>query len=140
MSGEVEDFYGPWQLRVATKDAWLDQQVRITGSDAADGSYPGVPGTSFSVTGDHWQLTMDWRDPAGGPWSPSRIRRLASYSNDDGLVLTLGADDGPPETSDGDFNDMTVTAQYLDRTLDPPQAWDNLFDFTVTENMVQEQP
>lgn len=138
MSAEEQAFYGPWVLEIATKNAWFDQQIRLRGTEGADGEYPGVPGTRIEARGDHWELTMQWRDPAGGPWEPSRIRRLASYTGADGLVAVLGADDGPAATSDGDFDDMTVVARYLDRSLDPPQPDGRLFDFTVTEGMHQE--
>lgn len=119
----------------ATKNAWLDQRIRISGSEGADGEYPGVPGTTIEVRSDHWQLGMDWRDPNGGTWQPSRIRRLGTYTSTDGLVLTLGADDSPRAVGDADFNDMTVTARYLDR-FDPPTATGELYDFSVTEGMI----
>lgn len=139
MASETQDFYGPWNLEVATKDAWFDQQIRLSGTDNADGDYPGTPGTQIEATGDHWQLTMQWRDPSGGQWQPSRIRRLASYTADNGLQALLGADDSPPAVADGDYNDMTVLASYRDHSLDPPQPDPRLYDFTVTEGMYQPQ-
>lgn len=136
MSEDVQDFYGPWELRVDTKDAWFDQQLVIAGSDRSDGEYPGVPGTTISVTGDSWHLTMNWRDPPSGPWAPSRIRRTATYTAPDGLVLGLGVDDSPPGVADRDFNDMTVTATSQDPALNPLQPWENPYSFTLPENAI----
>lgn len=139
MTEEVQTFYGPWELRVDTKDAWFEQQLVIVGSDSSDGEYPGVPGTAITVSGDSWQLTMNWRDPAGGPWAPSRIRRSAAYTPSGGLVLGLGADDSPPEVADRDFDDMTVTATSQDPDLDPLQPWENPYNFTLPENAFVEE-
>jgi hypothetical protein len=137
MSSQTQDFYGAWSLEVATNDAWLLQQIRLSGTDGTDGDYPGTPGTLIQATGDHWQLTMQWRDPGGGDWQPSRIRRLSTFTAENGLEATLGADDSPAAVADGDYNDMTVLARYRDHSLDPPQPDARLYDFTVTEGMFQ---
>src|SRR6266487_6103707 len=96
-----QHFFGNWNVEVLTKDAAFDERFRIQGSDLADGAYPGIPGSGPGpVTGVEWILTMEWNDNAGSGWQPSDIKRSATYTIDDGLVVFLGADDNFPALRD----------------------------------------
>jgi hypothetical protein len=134
MSEEEQVFSGPWHVRVDTTDAVLTQQVQITGSDSSDGTYPGQVATEFQAMGESWTLRLLWLD--GTTPRPSRIRRSATYTAVDGLIVTLGADDGPPETADGDFNDMIVVMKSRDPALDPLSPAGNPYDYTIPERFV----
>jgi hypothetical protein len=131
---DTEVFHGPWFVRVERKDSVAAQRFVISGSDSSDGGYPGVPGESVSVTGDEWVLSMDWRTT--GQFEPSRIRRSATYDVQNGLIITLGADDGPPATADEDFDDLIVVLQSEDPSLDPLRPGGNPYDFTIPEDII----
>jgi hypothetical protein len=130
----AEIFHGPWAVHVESKNSFFAQRFVISGSDSSDNGYPGVPGQSIGVTGDEWTLTMDWLD--GNQFRPSRIRQSATYDVQKGLIVTLGADDGPPETADRDFNDMIVVLQSEDPSLDPLTPSGNPYDFTIPEEII----
>jgi hypothetical protein len=129
-----EVFYGPWSIRVDQKESNLDQRFLISGSDNADGGYAGVVGFSIGVTGKEWTLTAEWLD--GNQFRPSRLRRSARYDVQEGLIVTLGADDGQEPTADLDFNDMVLVLESEDPALDPIRPSGNPYDFTITENML----
>src|SRR6266702_2363169 len=133
MSEEEQLFFGPWDIRVDAKDAVLTQKVEISGSDSSDGTYPGEVGTELRVVGERWTLRMLWLD--GSMPRPSRIQRSAAYDAIGGLVVTLGADDGPPETADGDFNDMILIMKSPDPALDPLHPNGIPYDFTIPEKI-----
>jgi hypothetical protein len=130
---DTEVFHGPWSVRVEHKDSIFSQRFVISGSDSSDNGYPGVPGQSVSVTGKEWFLTMDWRDT--GQFEPCRIRRSATYDVDEGLIVTLGADDGPLATADRDFDDLVLICQSQDPSLDPIPRGDP-YDFTIPESVI----
>jgi hypothetical protein len=125
----AEVFHGPWFVRVDSTEAGAAQQFSISGSDSSDGGFPGVPGESVSVSGDEWTLTMEWFD--GSQFLPSRLRRSATYDVQAGLIVTLAADDGPPETADEDFNDLVLMLQSEDPDLNPIPPQGPPPDFTI---------
>jgi hypothetical protein len=134
---ERETFYGAWRIEVTGRDAVFDERFVITGSDNADGAYPGVIGEAVSVAGAEWILTMEWRD-GGGPWQGSRLLRSATYTVMDGLIVSLGADDGPPATADADFNDVVLTCLSDDPDIDPNRPAGNPYDFSIPERSLVE--
>jgi hypothetical protein len=115
-----ELFHGRWLVLVLSKDAGADQRVMITGADSGAGDLPGVPGEVVEVQGAEWTLALEWSVDGGATWDASRIRRSAVFTAQDGLVVTLGADDGPAATADEDFNDLVVVVSALDEPLGPP--------------------
>lgn len=131
----TETFFGPWLVMVVSKDASFDEQFTITGSDASDGVYSGVPGTELQgVSGQGWTLTMEWNDNQGSGWQSSGVRRSASYTVQDGLVIVLGADDNYEDRRDGDFNDMVLICRSLDPEHHPLHPITNPYDFTHPED------
>lgn len=125
----AEVFYGPWSVRVLDSHFPQRQRFEISGSDGSDGAYPGTPDSTVSVTGEQWSLSISWRD--GGVWQPSALRRkAATYTNPDGLVVTVGADDSPPGTIDPDYDDMILVMHYED-PLSPIRPTKNPYDFTI---------
>ncbi len=135
----AELFYGPWSVSVERKDSGYAQRFVIKGSDSSDGGYPGVPGESVGVTGEEWSLTMDWLDD-NNQFRPSRVRRSARYDVQDAIIVTLAADDGPPETADQDFNDLVLVLRCEDPSLDPLRPSGNPYDFTITADMIVPGP
>jgi hypothetical protein len=129
-----ESFSGPWSVSVQSTDSVFAQRFVIEGSDSSDGAYPATPGTSIGVTGGEWTISADWLD--GNTFVHSAMLRTATYDVQDGLVVTLAADDSPPETADHDFNDMILILQCEDPALDPLRPNGIPYDFTVPEGTI----
>lgn len=134
----METLYGPWHVEVVARDAALDQRVVISGSQGSDGDYPGTRGTVIGdVTGEEWSVALEWRNAtAGGEWQPSGVRREAGFTLQDGLFVTLGADDGPEGGRDGDFNDLVVRLINQDPNLDPMAGAHVPHEFTISDDML----
>lgn len=131
-----EVFYGQWDIRVLSKDAWFSQRIVITGSGAADGDYVANPGGGpGSVSGTRWTLHAEWNDNASSGWQPSAMRRTAAYTLADGLVVTIGIDDNTEAARDGDYNDVVVVATSLDPKHTPMHPLAAPLDFTVPEKV-----
>lgn len=131
-----EVFYGPWEVRVISKEASFDEQIVIVGSDASDGAYPGIPGGGPGpVAGSKWTLRAEWNDNAGSGWQPSDLRRSAAYTLDEGLVVTIGIDDNLDTVRDYDYNDVVVVCRSLDPSHTPMHPIINPYDFTVPKDV-----
>ncbi|MEU1973449.1 hypothetical protein ABZ477_17475 [Microbacterium sp. NPDC019599] len=131
-----EIFYGPWDVRVVSRDAWFSQQLVITGSDASDGAYDASPGGGPGlVTGPRWVLHAEWDDNAGSGWQPSALRRSAAYTLADGLVVTIGIDDNLEAVRDHDYDDVVIVARSLDPAHTPLHPLAPPLDFTVPEDV-----
>ena len=132
-----EVFYGPWEIRVLSKDADFSQRIVITGSDASDGDYPvaaagGGPGP---VSGTRWTMHAEWNDNASSGWQPSALRRTAAYTLADGLTVTIGIDDNADDVRDHDYNDVVVIATSLNPDHTPLHPVAAPLDFTVPEDV-----
>jgi hypothetical protein len=127
-----ETFYGEWDILVTGFESAYSQRFIIAGSTTTDGAYDGLPGVNVSADGEAWTVTMEWNDNAGSGWQPSEVRKAAQYKIDEGLTITLGADDNVPGQGDLDFNDLVLTLTSLDSSVNPP-ANDPPLDFTITE-------
>lgn len=131
-----EVFYGPWSVRVLDSHFPQRQRFEISGSDTSDGAYPGTPGSTVSVTGAKWSLTMSWRED--GVWQPSALRRTsASFTNSEGLVVWVGAADSPSGSVDLDYDDMILVMHSEDPSLSPIRPWKNPYDFTIPRRIVE---
>jgi hypothetical protein len=134
----TETFYGEWSVLVLSKEAWFDERFVIAGSDSSDGAYPGVAGSGPGpVSGAEWTLTMQWNDNSGSGWQPSGLRRWVSYTVQDGLVVTIGADDNYEHLRDGDFNDCVLTCRSLDPAHTPLHPIVNPYDFTLPKDVLE---
>jgi hypothetical protein len=131
-----EVFYGRWSVRVLDSHFPQQQRFEISGSDAGDGFYFGTPDLTVSVSGAEWSLSMSRRE--GGLWLGSAVRRnAASFTNADGLVVWVGADDSPPGTLELDYDDMILVLTSEDPSLNPGVPWTNRYDFTVPWRIVR---
>ena len=133
MAGET--FYGPWRVEVVGGDATRPQRFTITGSDNADGSYPGTLGSGVDVDGAEWVVTLEWKDHA--VFRPSAIAKTATYDVFRGLVVTLGGDD-LTGGGDRDFNDLIVQLTSNDPDLNPAPPSTNPYDFSFPESFLVE--
>jgi hypothetical protein len=132
----IETFYGDWSVEVLAINAGFSQRFKITGSNASDGFYLGTVGNAVPrVSGSQWTLSIEWSSDGGATWQSSGIRRSASYTIEEGMLVLLGADDNVPALRDGDFNDMILTCRYLNPVINPPPI-PNPFDFTIPEHFV----
>ena len=136
-----ETFYGDWSIVVTQKDAAFSERLVISGSDASDGAYPGLVGVGLAnVQGERWTLALQWNDNAGSGWQQSGIRRKARYTQTEGFVVSLGADDNVASAQDFDFNDLVVELRYNEPRLNPQPPVQNSFDFTITKDMLKGKP
>ena len=90
------------------------------------------------MSGQEWFIKMEWNDGAGSDWPASDIRRSASDTISDGLVVTLGADDNLPSLRDLDYDDMIIVCKSLDPNINP-QPSSFAFDFTISKDMIKEK-
>ncbi len=133
----TEIFYGTWSIRVSVIRAGYAQRFIISGSAGSDGVYPGIVGSTLpQVTGSQWTVTMEWNDNAGSGWLPSEVRRSASYTVQDGLVVQLGADDGNAPGRDFDFDDLVLVCVNLDPDINPFPPGPPPFDFSLPKGTV----
>jgi hypothetical protein len=131
--GEVNmAFYGDWLVKVDQINADFSQQFTIIGSDSSDGTYPGIPGTAVTVSGEGWGIIAKWNDGTSG-WTASLVREVVAYTVQGGLNKTWNIDDG---VGDGDYNDMILVCQSLDPTINPMLPFNNPYNFTITESML----
>ena len=137
----MEDiFYGEWYIEVSQKNASYNQRFRIIGSDSNDGIYQGIPGLILNrVTGKEWKLVLEWNDGNNSDWHPSGMQKTATYTINDGLVKTLGADDNFEWNRDFDFDDLVITCRSLDPSLNPMYPSRNPFDFTFPQEYLTEK-
>jgi hypothetical protein len=131
-----ERFFGHWQVQVIKREAFGPNRYVVSGSDASDGAYPPDLGTTIEVSGQGWQITMEWSNDSV-TWQPSRVRQSGTYTAKEGLVKILAADDGDPSTADQDFNDLVIACRNLDPEVNPRIPADPFFDFTITEDQLR---
>jgi hypothetical protein len=125
-------FYGPWRIEVASKDADYSQRYVIAGSAGSDGAHVAdITTPPVLVDGAAWTISLEWNDNAGSGWLPSDVRKSASNTLAEGLVVTLGADDNYAWYRDGDYNDVVLRLYNQDPTLNPWVPFPGLPDFTV---------
>ncbi|MET8030939.1 hypothetical protein [Streptomyces avermitilis] len=132
----TQTFHGAWFVQVVSRESAFDQRLVISGADSGDGLYEGTPGVTAQVSGDRWTLALEWNDNVASGWQPSGVRKSAAYTIQDGLVITLGADDNVEPVRDLDYNDVVVTCTSLDPNVNPP-AGDPPLDFTITEKQLR---
>jgi hypothetical protein len=124
-----EIFFGPWSVRVKRVNASFAHRLVITGADVGDGVHPAVVGAEISVVGRDWQISLEVIDGAG--WHRSGIRRTATFTAVDGLVVTLGGDGYGGD----DYDDLVVAVQSHDPGLGPLRPAATPYDFTIPERM-----
>jgi hypothetical protein len=132
----AEEFYGPWSVRVLDSRFPQRQHFEISGSDGSDGAYEATRDLTIDVTGERWTLTASVSK--GGVWQPSALQRSnATFSSADGLIVTVGGDDNPPGTPDPNFDDMILVLEYKNPTVNPPEGWQNPYDFTIPLEIIE---
>jgi hypothetical protein len=144
--------YGPWWLEVRFGIAHSNERFTITGSDSSDGVYTkreleaGVKSGPGAVSGAAWTVTIDY-SPFGfldvgqigayiiGEWYPSGIRRTASYTLKDNLVITLAADytESAGYAARPDYGDrgLILICKSLNPSHRPGPPIINPYDFTL---------
>lgn len=90
----AETFYGPWgvEARRIAIPAPNASTVRfiIAGSDAGDGIYTeDLLSEPVTISGEAWTVAMEYRVPNLPTWFPMEVRRTASYTTQDALVVSL---------------------------------------------------
>ena len=126
----TETFYGPWSIVVISNanpaDFW--ERFFITGSDASDGVYAGVPGVVLAaVSGSAWTIAIETRVPLLPNWLPTKARRSANYTIQGGLLVHLVSDD------DSSLTNMVLVCRSLDPMLNPMQPTANPYSFTISD-------
>jgi hypothetical protein len=132
----AETFFGNWYVQVGPVIADFPQSFTISGSDNADGLYQPVAGQPMSVqvTGAAWLVEMQWfGGEAGSGWQKSDVRRTTEFVLEEGLKVSLGADDNTPPLQDFDYDDLTLICISMDPAVYPLPYPGNPFDFTIPE-------
>jgi hypothetical protein len=62
---EMMIYRGWWRISVIGKDSAWDQRVVVTGASNGSGAIAGVVGTTQTVDGDQWNLTIEHNDGSG---------------------------------------------------------------------------
>lgn len=127
---------GRWLIRAVAKEAGWEQGVLVGGSDSSDGLHPMEVGDSFDVTGEVVTLTLRYHDADTGEWGDSLMKDQFAWSDDQGMTVTISADDNPP-LGDLDFNDLVVLGVALDPELTSPHAGVARPELTVPEGKVR---
>jgi hypothetical protein len=134
----AETFHGPWSVAVIGKSSNLAQRFVISGSDNADGGYPGEVGTSIGVTGDTWSISLEWLD--GRQFRPCDVRVSSGYDLFKGPHVTLAADDLGPGGGDADYDDLVLELGYENPDLDPMRPDHRKMEFTYPKDHWRERP
>jgi hypothetical protein len=133
---DTEIFYGDWLVQCDQVNADFSQQFIIRGSDNADGIYNGTQGTQIArVSGQQWSISTEWNDNISSGWQSSDIKRSASYTLQEGLVIMLGADDNTPDQRDFDYDDLILNCKSLDPIINPTPP-PSVPDFTISPDMI----
>ncbi|MFN8110482.1 MAG: hypothetical protein U0Y82_11660 [Thermoleophilia bacterium] len=123
---EAVTFHGPWTIHVVANpeaNGWFN----LTGTDA-DGRHFGRVNTTMRVDGDGWTLTME--EEHRDHWREVVAHRSARFDPDDGLQITLWADDAGPL-------DMRLVLRSEDTTVNPPPPTDTIpHDYTYPKGIV----
>lgn len=135
-ANRVQVFYGPWNVTVQSREAYFAQRFTISGSDASDGTYLGVPGTGpGDVTGAQWTINFEWNDNSHVDWHPSDSQRSAEFTVSDGLVIQAGVDDNFQAVRDGDFDDLVLRCVSNEPDLNPFRGIVP-YDYTITQEQL----
>jgi len=131
----TEIFYGEWFIQCEQINADFSEQFIISGSDSSDGIYPGTPGIQIArVSGKQWSIEMQWNNNTGSGWQTSGIKRSATYTVLEGLVIRLGADDNFDSSRDFDYNDMILICKSLDTKINPTPPSRYPYGFTIPKD------
>jgi hypothetical protein len=85
-------FYNNWSLTVTTValPSGVETRVLIAGSQASDGTYPGVVGEQIaSINGNSWQVTLQSSNDGGASWGDGVTLRNPSVTQQNGIIVTL---------------------------------------------------
>lgn len=127
---------GSWIVTVTGLNAGWMQAVRISNSNGANGIYQAAAGQEIGrFRGDNLEVTPMHLDPAVGRWAESLAEAKAEWDDLVGLVVTIFADDNPPN-GDLDFDDLVIRCVPLDVELTSPNAGGQRLDLTIPENQV----
>jgi hypothetical protein len=87
-------FYNNWSLTVTTValPPGVQTRVLIAGSQASDGTYPGVVGEQVaSINGNSWQVSLQSSNDNGANWGEGETLRNPSVTQQNGIIVTLTA-------------------------------------------------
>ncbi len=109
------NFHGRWRITVTEKEAGYDQRVVIAYADVGAGTRVGVPGHSFVVDGDDWELRIEHDDGSG--WSDSLLQPGPVVESGAELTQVIRSED-LPESPPYDWNDLVVRAEKVGPMLE----------------------
>jgi hypothetical protein len=118
-----ETFYGPWKVLVVSTDSDAIF-FTISGSDSADGTYPGVAGETIGVAGDEWLLRVGLQALDGERLS-GHLRRTATCDVERGLLIQIAA----TIVTGFEFVALRLELQCEDPAVNPPSTHPPEFSF-----------
>jgi hypothetical protein len=133
-------FYGKWSLEVVANANKFEERARIIGQDMIGNergvlasTVDGKVGTKVVSTGLEdalapWYVFMERSGDGGLTWQTNLIQRIPSVTPQDGLIVTLYADDSVVAPQDSNF---IVKFKYLNKQVNPPGPSTPPFGFTL---------
>jgi len=107
----VVAYQGRWKITVVAKDSAWDQRVVISGATQGGGVVPGVIGSSQTVDGDHWQLTIEHNDGSGWSENASVVPDPLQQNGADLRQVVRSKDQFHP--GDTDPNDLVIEVEKV---------------------------
>jgi len=108
-------FNGRWRITVTEKEAGYDQQVVIEYADVGGGTHAGIPGNTFVVDGDSWELRIEHND--GNGWSDSLLQPGSVMESGAELTQVIASEDRPGDPP-YDWNDLVIRAEKIGPMLE----------------------
>jgi hypothetical protein len=125
-------FYGKWSLEVVGNVNEFEERMRIVGflgGGSLATTVDGTVGTKVAaIDAPSWDVFMERSGDGGATWLPNLIQRIPSVTPQDGLIVTLYADDSVVAPENSDF---IVKFKYLNTQVNPPGPSTPPFAFTL---------
>jgi hypothetical protein len=129
-------FYGKWSLEVVANANKFEERARILGVGGGGVlafTVDGTVGTKVAAIEKSrpelpWDVFMERSGDGGLTWQTNLVQRIPSVTPQDGLIVTLYADDSVVAPQDSNF---IVKFKYLNTQVNPPGPSTPPFGFTL---------
>jgi len=112
------EYQGLWQVTVIGKDSSWDQRVVIAGASAGSAFVQGLVGTSQTVDGDRWTLTIQHNDGSGWAENEGVLPDPMQENGAQMIQVVRSKDHYTP--GDTDPNDLVVSVEKRGPMFDLP--------------------
>lgn len=110
-------YYGRWRVIILDKNAAYEQRVLVSGASEGDGAHAGIPGESFIVDGETWNLKIQHDDGSG--WDDSVLYPEPLVVSGAHLHQIVSSEDRPEDPTDvQDRNDLIIRVYKIGPMFD----------------------